>query len=141
MEIIHSENNVIILDKESKRKFIVNLDKKIPIYGFGKLNQKKVLLDKLILNDYIYEINTTNLFIEFGLINGTRKCTYKLECEEIFPEADINENIENVTIEDLKKIIVSLRNKVSNLTQKLENKESDFEFYKDQMNIKINYMK
>ena len=138
LEVIQNQNKVIILNKHSNRTFVADLDKKIPKYGFRNLNQKEIMLNKLHSNDYAFYENITNLIIKFEITNGAKSHNYELECDEIFIDAKLDENAENVTNEDLKKIITSLRHQVTNLTQKLKEQEEDAEMHKNMYINRIN---
>lgn len=138
LEIIQNLYQTIIINNNTKRKFLVDLDKKIPIYGFGKLNQKEILLNKLNSNDYAFYEDSTKIILTFNISNGKKNCTYNLECEEIFPDAYEDEDNENITNDGLKKIILSLRHQVRYLEHKLKDKDDEFDMYKEQIDYQMN---
>ena len=122
-DIIDDSNKVIILNKYSKRRYLADLNKKIKKHGFSKLNQNEILLNKLKSNDFTYYENLTNLVINFNVTNGKTNYIHELTCDEIFH--NINDNIEDMSIDNLKETIISLRYQVKNLTHKLKDKEDE----------------
>lgn len=127
LEITHDTKNFIIVSNITKRKYLANLDKKIQIHGFGKLDQKEIYLEKLYSNNYTFSEDPTELVLTFNISNGKKNCYCNLICDEVFPDADINENNGNLTINELKKIILSLRHKVSYLEHKLDHVSNKLE--------------
>lgn len=117
LQVIHNSENIIVLHKETHRTFIANFNAKIVKYGFGKLNQKEILLNKMYAHEYKYYITPTSLVIYFSVNNGKTEFLHTVNCDETF-NTNIDENSDEITIEDLKNLVRTLRHEVSNLKQK-----------------------
>ena len=130
LEIINENDKIIILDKQSNRTFNLNLNNKIPIHGLKKLNQKEILYNKILTHDYAYSIDESILYIQFNINNKLKNHIYQLQCDEIFIDTYIDENKDDITINELKKLIVCLRNQISNLSHKNEILNTELEYMK-----------
>jgi hypothetical protein len=117
MEVIRKEDHIQLYVEN--RYFIIKND--IKIYGFPLPNLYNILYDKLISNDYTYQVYD-NLYITVVLSNSKRTKQNKIECTEFFPYSDMN-IIEKTKPEDLLKCIQCLKNKIN----KIERDRDSFE--------------
>lgn len=126
------ENGLTIYSNTQQRFFSVDFPQKFNKYGFGQLNAKQIIYDKLISRDFSYYFTKMELVIRISVNNGKIDNIFEIICFEIFPhiETDINADPD-----ELKKLVLSLKNKVNNLTSQVETLQE----YIKSMNDKYTY--
>ena len=111
------ENGMTIYSNTQQRYFSVQFPQKFNKYGFGHLDAKQIIHNKLISRDFSYYFTKMELVIKILVNNGKIDNIFEIICFEIFPhiETDINADPD-----ELKKLVLSLRNKVNNLTSQVD---------------------
>ena len=125
LDILEVNGKIIIYNKNSTRQFTPNIPEKFNVYGFGKLDTKQIITDKIKSYDFSFWCDETELTLKMDVSNGNKTENFEIVCPEIFPDIDINET--NLDNDELKKLINILRNKVKNLTYKLELQKQYYE--------------
>ena len=132
LQVIDNSGMIVVLHKTTHRTFIANFNLKILKHGFGKLNQKEILLNKMHANEYTYYMTPTSLVINFSINNGTKVFIHTLNCDETF-DTNIDENADVTTIDDLKNLVRTLRHEVSNLKHKNKDLNEQLKWCKDEL--------
>lgn len=109
VEVIEESNNRLTFsinlssNAYSNRKFTVSLDKNFPKY-FSKLNlnKKEIIIRRLKEFEFAFTRTSSDLRIGFYISNGSKGFHYDLECEEIFMDAVLDQNSDNVSNTELK---------------------------------------
>jgi hypothetical protein len=109
--------DITIYNNTCKRYFSMKLPEKFNKYGFGNLDAKQIIYNKLVLRDFSYYLTNIDLVLNFSVNNGKKDHIFDFYFPESFPhiETDIN-----ASPDELKKLILSLRNKVNNLTSQID---------------------
>lgn len=144
-----SNDEIIVLENKTNRQFLIKCDQNnltLP-YGFYNFNAEytninpfEYVLNKLNTNDYSFQINLY-LFVMINFKNDAQNVNKNIIGHEIFPDADLNKNDEDMNIEDYKKIITSLRHQVNNLSYKLKDAEMYIAYTKDELENQSNILK
>lgn len=113
--------NLIVREILTNRTFIINTDVKISKYGFGKFNLRSCILHALNvkIDEMLIDLWPHLMIIDLLLCDDKKEYWHHIECEETFIDASMDENMVDRTTDELKRIIVSLRHQVSNLTEQL----------------------
>jgi hypothetical protein len=119
-----AKGNLIIIHKSDNRQFVIKGDKKYKFsaYGFGGLNAKKIIYERVRANDFHYAMDKTTLSIEFEIMHKQRTHSHEMVCEEIF---DLPANISTMEFNmiadaDKERIFNNLLRKVSNLEERVK---------------------
>ncbi len=112
--------NIIIFQNSTCRKFVGIFPKKFDIRGFGMLDARQIITNKLNLRDFQFEINLTNITLTFNIARQQIVCNYNLVLDEVFSD-NLDFNVQNNNnVNDLKNIIQILKNKINNQTGQIE---------------------
>ena len=143
-----SNDEIIVLENKTNRQFLIKCDQNnltLP-YGFynfdaeyTNINPFEYILNKLNTNDYSFHINLY-LSVMINFKNDAQNVNQNIIGHEIFPDADLNKNDDDMNIEDYKKIITSLRHQVNNLSYKLKDAELYIAYTKDELEYQSNIL-
>jgi hypothetical protein len=89
-DIQENTDNIVLIHKESKRSFNVYVDTKYKFseYGFGKLNAREIVYQKVKSFDFDYFIDRTSLELNFVLSNHCKIFYIDMSFPEIVIEND-----------------------------------------------------
>jgi hypothetical protein len=115
-EIVGNSINAVLTDG-SYRRFATSFPKKINGHGFGKLDPKNILENKIFSNDFTSQPTDTQLWLTFTIHNGKKDMQFALCLEETFHQLSIS-NMPNIP-DTCKERFMILQNQVSYLSAKL----------------------
>ena len=109
-----TDTYLILFDSISRRFFLLNYQK----ISKNSIITKQIIYDKILIKDYTYILTPTSLDLKFKYAYEKKHTFYDIKCDEIFVEL---ENIEDddITNEEYKKYIYSLKNRVNNLNSQI----------------------
>ncbi len=114
LDILEVNDKIIIYNKINTRQFTPYIPKKFDVYGFGKLNARQIIINKIKSYDFSFWIDEADLRLKMDVSNGTKIHNFEILCP------DIDMDITNLNNDELIKLVIILRNKVNNLSYKLE---------------------
>lgn len=124
--IFEFKENDTIYNKNSGQTYLLVFNE--PYKAKISNKKKEILISRIRMGDFSYKegYSSGTIWINIIFENKVRPTTYSILCEEIFPDIDtIDEENSEITIEELKKLVKTLKNKINLL--KLKNEQLCFE--------------
>ena len=134
-EIVGNSINAVLMDG-SYRRFTTSFPKKFNAYGFGKLDPKNILENKINSNDFACQPTDTQLLLKFTIHNGKKDMCFTLCLEETFQQVSIS-NMSNIP-DTFKEHFMILQNHVNYLSAKLTDALEEIQNLKDSHNPNYN---
>jgi hypothetical protein len=122
--IIDYDSPLTISLRTSQRQFVY-IPGKFTEYGFGKLNHLETVCNKLKLRQFTYEITRQEftLIITLNRIDkrGNEKiANVRIEFKEVFHNPNEERELDELSNEELKQMIILLKNKVNHMESVIE---------------------